>query len=67
MESSEEQKQGMLSHVPSDHGVHGVIPVVLDDVQVGVADPAVEHLDRDIVVPRNPEIGISNKDSINWY
>jgi len=36
-------------------------------VQVGVADPAVEHLDRDIVVPRNPEIGISNKDSINWY
>lgn len=46
-----------LDRLPRDNWVHGVSPVVLDDVQVGVADPAVEHLDRDIVVFRNPEIG----------
>ena len=54
MESSEEQKQGMLSHVPSDHGVHGVIPVVLDDVQVRVTDSAVQNLYCYIIVSGAP-------------
>ena len=54
MESSEEQKQGMLSHVPSDHGVHGVIPVVLDEVQVSVTDSAVQNLYCYIIVSGAP-------------
>ena len=51
--------------LPGDDRVHGVSPVVLDDVEIGMADPAVEHLDRDIVVFRNPEIGTSEMDSMN--
>jgi hypothetical protein len=42
--------------VPGDDRVHGVAPLVLDDVEVGVADAAEEHLDRHVVVPLNPEI-----------
>jgi hypothetical protein len=28
---------------------------VLDEVEMGMADPAVEHLDRDIVLSLNPD------------
>ena len=43
-------------YLPWDDGVHGVAPLVLDDVEVSVADAAEEHLDRDVAVPLNPEI-----------
>jgi hypothetical protein len=46
----------MCSVVPGDDRVHGIAPLVLDDVEVGVADAAEEHLDRHVVVPLNPEI-----------
>ena len=45
---------GGVRTLPGDDRVDGVPPVVLDGVQVGVADPAVEHLDGDIVVSSVP-------------
>jgi hypothetical protein len=45
--------------VAGDDGVHGVAPIVLDDVQVGVADAAVEHLDGDVIVLLSPEMFLS--------
>jgi len=45
-------------YLPWDDGVHGVAPLVLDDVEVRVADAAEEHLDRHVAVPLNPEIAV---------
>lgn len=39
--------------MPGNDGVQGVAPLVLDDVEVRVADPTEEHLDRHIVVLLN--------------
>lgn len=47
--------RSICSVVPGNDRVHGVAPLVLDDVEVGVADAAEEHLDRHVVVPLNPE------------
>ena len=47
--------------LPGNDGVHGVAKLVLDDVEVGVAKPAEEHLDGDVVVSLNPEIEIKVK------
>jgi hypothetical protein len=51
------------AHVPWDDGVEGVAPVVLDDMEVGVADPAEEHLDRHIVVLGNAVEASRGEDS----
>jgi len=44
----------MLIHVPRDHGVHGVIPLVLDAVQVRVTHSTVQNLYRYIIVSGAP-------------
>ena len=44
----------MMSGLPRNKWVHGLAPLALDGVEVSVADPAVEHLDGDIVVSSVP-------------
>lgn len=38
--------------VTRDAGIDGIVPLVLHLVDVGVADPGVEHLDHHLIVPR---------------
>jgi hypothetical protein len=41
---------------PGTTGVHGVAPLVLDDVEVRVADTTEEHLDGHVAFSLHPEI-----------
>jgi hypothetical protein len=46
---------GIISDdAPRDHGVRGVVPLVLDAVKVRVTHPTVQDLYRYIVVPGAP-------------